>query len=60
MERSLMRRGSADLNTVVMLPPVAMVLSHSGEGRMRLTKLMSFPSSIFYLSRGEILAAWGM
>ena len=35
-------------------------LSHSGDGRMRLTKLTSFPCRIFCLSRGEMLAAKGI
>jgi len=60
MLRSLRSRGSAALKTAVMFPPVAMALSHSGEGRMRLTRLMSFPSRIFNLSREEMLAAWEM
>ena len=53
MDKSLLSRGSADLNTAVMLAPVAMDLSHSGEGRMRLNKLMSLPWMILDRSRGE-------
>lgn len=57
IDRSLHRRGSADLNTAVMSPPVAMDLSHWGEGRMRLTRLTSLPWRIFAFIRGEMLAA---
>ena len=46
----LIRRGSVVLNTAVMFSPVAMVLAHSGDDRMRLTRLMSFPCNIFFLS----------
>ena len=53
LDRSLFSQGSVNLNMAVMLASVAMDLLHTGEGRMRLTRLISLPYRIFDLSRRE-------
>ena len=45
--KDVIKRGSVVLNMAVIFSPVAIVLSHSGNSKMRLTKLMSFPCNIF-------------
>ena len=57
IDRSLISKcGSVVLNMAVIFSPVAIVLSHSGDGKMRLTKLMSFPCNIFALRHAEMSA----
>ena len=56
IDRSLIKRGSVVLNMAVIFSPVAIVLSHSGDGKMRLIRLMAFPCNIFALRRAEMLA----
>lgn len=50
-----------DLQTAVMFYPMLIFLSHLGDSRMKLTRIVSLPWRIFfYLKWVDIFAAWGM
>ena len=60
IERSRINRGSVVLKMAVKFSPVAIVLLHSGDGKIRLVRLISFPCNIFALRRAEMFADCGM
>lgn len=60
IDKSFDSLGSAVLMRAEKCSPVAILSSHSGEGRMREIRFMSFPCRIFVLRRCETFAPAGM
>lgn len=59
-DKFLLNQGSAVSMTAMMLFPMMIFLSHSGDGRMRLTRFMSLSCRILDLRRADTFAACGM